>query len=427
MRLILVGPSHIPRLRHAIEVVGLPRPAEEISYFGDGGFPIWNKSIFQECRKVHRPGDRILLIVSDFRFGNSILTKKSSNTLNEIFIDGYTHVSKDLCTPKIDEKMKERCIQALQIWKHQFGDDLIIFHWTLAMRTLKNRLIKNHTNTDGIYRHPIWNIDKDNLQDNVKGLSELQTSTDLQACESLTIDNDLHPSTLGYFYINAIAVTADHYRSLRIAKSIYMAGLNSLVSSLKTQNSQKTLITGSSNFLKNLIRAIPLSCQKILEAEGISLENTSSPNRVSEDKSYNRIIHISQTKVTNQTTIEEATENILAAYPDNIKTNVSILFWDSLATQVMQWRARKLRNKPTGMIETKHSERIFNLFWNRNDFEFSYREIDRLVEYGAGGVPTIYGIFMVLASLPSTQPSVIVATALSEFNKAATSHNIKLN
>jgi len=428
MRLILVGPSHIPRIRHALEVVGLPRPVDEILYFGDGGFPVWKKSVFEQCCNEYRDGDKILLIVADFRFGNSILCDKSCNINDAVFFNGHTHVNRELCTLENDEQMKKLCVKALLKWKERFGDKLIILHWTLAMRTVKNRLSRQHVDSNGKYRHPVWNIDEPVFKTDVAGLSALQTTNELNICNSLTIDNDLHPSTLGYLYIIANTVTANHENSLMLAKTVYMAGINTLSSQLSNKPLQKTLFFGTSKVLNSITNAIPMSSRAALKVAGLEiLKQGETLDSIIQIGNVKNLIYISDNVINDQVTLDKCISNIRKELSGITDTKISILFWDAIATQVMQWRARNQRNAPTGLIEKSLAANIFHTFWSGSPSTFEFQSIDRLVEYGAGGAPTFWGILSVLTTAANSTSNGISNAVINSMSISAKNQSLVLS
>lgn len=418
MKLFLVGPSHIPRIRHAIENVGIPRPSKEIIYLGDGGYPLWTKSVFERCCTDFQPGDTILLIVADFRFGNSILMSQDNLTIENLFLDGYTHVKKELCTPDNDVKMKKRCLDALLIWKKHFGEDLVIFHWTLAMRTVKNRQARIHINKEGKYTHPTWNINEPAMLGNVNHLEDIQISSELDICNAMMIDNDLHPSSLGYLYINGIVHYRDHNRAIASARSIYMAGLNALTSKLKKLSTQRTLICGNSSALIKLKKAIPLSTLRALSELGIVFRfDIQDLSTAQELVPFEQIIFLSNRQLDSGSNQDFTLSSASSGTPE-----IVMFPWDAFATSVMQWRARNHRGLPTGMREKFFASEILHLLTPQEEpFEFS--EFDRVIEHGAGGAPTAWALFLLIAR---TQKTVTVKDlaqyAIEGMQQAAKSH-----
>lgn len=393
MRLIFVGPSHIPRIKHAFEVVKLPCKSSGNLYIGDGGFPIWKKSLMDECLKSYRPGDRVIIIFPDFRFGNKILKSNFSFERN-VFYDGFTHVDRELCSIEHDKKMRELCVKALIEWRKLLGGDLVILHWTLAMRTIKNRINKRYTNSDGVYLHPTWNLTDNDLQGDVYGLSELQTSNNIQLCNMLTLDNDLHPSTLGFLYIANIAVRPDHNIALLRAQKNYMSGMNFLVDKLKKSSTCKAVICGDSILIKFLEKFIPLSIRESLIKIGINIVS-SMPSSLNLKESSVNIILVSKSVINTMDDFEKERRSLLTSIA-NVKP-VSIIFWESITKQVMGWRARKSRKIPSQVNDLKISKELFNSVWTSNGGGFSFAELDRFVEYGAGGVPTIWAVMKIIA------------------------------
>lgn len=417
MRLILVGPSHIPRIRHALEVVGLPKPAQTIIYLGDGGFPIWKKSVFDDCCRQYQSGDKIILIAADFRFGNSITKDLPANFEDASFFDGYTHVTRDLCTVKNDNLLKDLCVRSLHSWKSQFGSSLTILHWTLAMRTVKNRLGKQHVDETGKYLHPVWNISESSFSGEVAGLAAVQHAEDLSAYSNLTIDNDLHPSTLGYLYISAISVFGTHDKSLAAAKSIYMSGINHLTSELSRGIHPRTLLFGTSKLLQTIITALPFSSRKSLSEAGLDILNRGEQIDASLAEKYEKLVYLSDQALDSCQAVDSANNVLKRLTP--IDENVRILYWEALATQVMQWRARNQRGVGTGLVENKLASEIYHTFWKKPSFEFDFKSINRLVEHGAGGSCTLWGVLTILTTSLDCNSFSIAEAALRSMSKTA--------
>jgi hypothetical protein len=418
MKLFFVGPSHIPRIRHAIENVGIPRPAKEIIYLGDGGYPVWNKSIFERCCADFQPGDTILLIVADFRFGNSVLMSQDALTAENVFLDGYTHVKRELCTLDSDLKMKQRCLDALLIWKKRFGEGLVIFHWTLAMRTAKNRLAHIHTDKEGKYTHPTWNINEDAMLGDVNYLDNIQTSSELDICNAMMIDNDLHPSSLGYLYINGTARYRDHNLAIASARSIYMAGLNALTSRLTKLSTKRTVICGDSSAIVKLKKAIPLGTLKALSELGVDFRlDIQDLSLVQQVIPFDQLIYFSNRKLDSS-----RDEDFTLLRTNSLIPKTIIFFWDAFAALIMQWRARNQRGLPTGMRERLLTQEILR-FFIPNQASFEFCEFDRIIEHGAGGAPTAWALFLLIARTQKTNNVEDLAhLAIEGMQRAAKSH-----
>jgi hypothetical protein len=399
MTLVLVGPSHIPRLRHALEIVGLPRPTKEIVYLGDGGYPVWNKEAFDECCEIVSPSDQILLIIADFRFGNSILSNDNVEANGEILQSGHTHIKRELCTVEADHIMKKRCIDAIAIWKHKFGSNLTILHWTLAMRTVKNRILGHHVDSSGVYRHPVWNVDDAAFSEDINELSLIQHDSDLSSYDAFTIDNDLHPSTLGYLYITSYAVIGKHSLASDNARKIYLSGINALISSIAGGPLQGCILCGNSSAISTIKSAMPISARSFLSKLHIEMISprkgppfTDAAGALTTD----RIVFISNSPVSNEQDVSEAEDKILATFATELRTKVVILFWDALAMRIMQWRARTQRSLKTNSNEQLFVLQLFKKFWRSESQNANFYQLDKLIEYGAGGSPTFWGICQIL-------------------------------
>jgi hypothetical protein len=295
------------------------------------------------------------------------------------------------------------------------------------MRTVKNRLSRQHIDSNNKYNHPVWNIDDPIFRMDVSGLSSLQTTHELNIINSLTIDNDLHPSTLGYLYIIANAVTADHEKSLTLAKTVYMAGINSLSANLTKKPTQKYLFCGTSKVLTSLLNVLPISLRTALSAAGIDiLAPGEIPESHSQKGQIENLMYITDHKIDDQESLNKCIADIHKKLSDTASAKISILFWDALATQVMQWRARNLRNAPTGLTEKHLAANTFYAFWPERSPNFDFHLIDRLIEHGAGGAPTFWGVLSILTRAGNTASDDISNAAMDAMRRSAESHSLVL-
>jgi hypothetical protein len=252
----------------------------------------------------------------------------------------------------------------------------------------------------------------------VANLRELQTSDELDICNALMIDNDLHPSTLGYLYINGAALYRDHKLAVASARSIYMAGINALISQFTAHSTAKTLICGDSSAVASLKRAVPLGTLKTLSGLGVELRpEIKDLGSALQVESVERIIFMS-TKILDVGSDEDLA--YLRSGPREEK--VTVFFWNTLATLTMQWRARNQRGLPTGLREKMFAKEILGRLLSSQE-SFDFNEYDRLIEHGAGGAPTAWALFLILAHTQGPKSAKLLASsAIQGMQRASDVH-----
>lgn len=402
--LFVVGPSHVPRWRHVIENVGYPGPVGEIVYVGDGGYPVWNRSMLETVSRRYKPGDRVFLIVSDFRFGNARL-RAGPIERTAIFADGFTHVNRTLISLTNDLRMKSLALAALSEWRRVFGDDLLIFHWTLAMQAVQNRLDGRYVDMKGNYHHPLWNVGEFSIFANdVEGI-ELFAEEDANRLKSLYIDRDLHPSPLGFLYMNEVLRTRNHVVSFSAAFQVYREAFGRLFEALSAGPVRRVAIFGDSCFIEVLQRIVPLEFRRKLEMFGVYIldynRTTSLVNLF--DLQLDEILFVSRIVGSHAECVEQV--GLLRNKYQAVARHVSVLPWEMMFAFAVKRRGGYRSGIRTPLL----ADELASLqFAASLDFRWLIEEggIDRFVDHGAGAGPTLAGVFYVLSTAAGVEPLV---------------------
>lgn len=226
---IIVGPSHAVRWRHAITNGALPKPYDDPRIIGEGGFPVWNRSIFGQVFQRHETGMPIFLILPDFRFGNSIYENRSF-ALGQ-FYNHHSHVKKHLIRPEVDAVLYRQHVENLMTWRVVFGRDLSIFDWTQMMTASEHRWTGRYVDTDGHYANPLyaeWTA-WDRLRLGAKTWPETLLIKENARMRRLIVDRALHPSAIGFFLLHHMVHGDPFVAALEKAEGLWKRWLRTLV------------------------------------------------------------------------------------------------------------------------------------------------------------------------------------------------------
>ncbi len=147
-KMLVIGPSHVKRLEHALEYGILPGSRLTLEFLGRDGMPIWHPVFTKHLTSADY--EHIFVIVGDFRFGNKIFAKTEAKQA-----DG---VAKELINFDNDQKLYEKSLATIDEWIALFGNKITFLFWDLLGREFTNRHENKYT-IDGQYRHPVWNYD----------------------------------------------------------------------------------------------------------------------------------------------------------------------------------------------------------------------------------------------------------------------------
>ncbi|WP_237153014.1 hypothetical protein [Oryzibacter oryziterrae] len=206
-RLCIVGPSHVVRWEHLLAIGSLPPPGCEVSFVHSTGAPLWDREVFEATADVAaRTDSRIVLIIGDFRFGNSIVRDNLQPRYGDLF-SGYSHITSELIGARSDLEVRLRAEYALLLWRKTYGERLRMVYWTQAMRSVVDGLAGKHLNPQGVSTHPLWPLDRyartgDPIVPDLSAV--LQRRPERYA--KLIVDNDLHPSAIGYSLLEKLGL-----------------------------------------------------------------------------------------------------------------------------------------------------------------------------------------------------------------------------
>ncbi len=394
--LFVVGPSHVPRWRHVIETLGYPRPAKDLTFVGDGGYPVWNLASFARVQRDFKAGDKVYLIVGDFRFGNRRLNEWPFSS-ERIFENGYTHVERDLIGAQNDQRMKALCLAALAKWREAFGDDLFVLHWTLAMQAVQCRIEGRYLDR-GVLVHPSWNVVEFSVFANdVEGLWRF-ADPDATKLKSLFVDRDLHPSALGYLYLTEVFKLRNSDKAFSSAFQAYRVAFDRIFRTLEQRERRRVLITGDSYAIEVMDRAVPYEFRARLESLGIKLAFKSS-------------------RVDNSLVASDVFDEtvFVSAFPFDDDTQIGTPEWERIRqrfqgiakrTIVVPWEAMyRLMTTRRGRYSAREwvplSDRELAFLSDAAELDYvdliELGSLHRMMEHGAGGAPTLEGIFFILS------------------------------
>lgn len=253
----------------------LPAPFASTSSLGEGGFPVWNRTVFAQMVARHEVGQPIFLIVPDFRFGNSIA---SGPFVSGQFYAGHTHIRKEAIRPRIDAIMYRHQVDCLAIWRSVFGRDLMIFEWTMLMNASTHHAEGRHMDEDG-YVNPAYAAW---VQSDRPRLAALSWPPGLLERENdrlrrLIVDRSQHPSAIGFMVQHGMMTGLDFAAALVRAEEIWAAWCAELVRIVAAQAGPVVALSGSSIWLTTALRQMPQGVPAALAAAGVILPGQRVP------------------------------------------------------------------------------------------------------------------------------------------------------
>lgn len=188
---IVLGPSHLTRWVNYIEKGNLLNPDFEL--WGVSGLSIFSKSIDNCLDFWINSSDKaeIVILVPDFRIGNSCLISDSSNPL---FI--YKHAMK---ISGADEELKFKFFRRLDDLIHSYGSRVKLIFWCQYGREMINRREGKYVDKEsGEYHHIItYNELKKRYE---KNIIDIEVDKD-KYFSLIETDGSIHPTLEGYLYL----------------------------------------------------------------------------------------------------------------------------------------------------------------------------------------------------------------------------------
>ncbi|WP_247960929.1 hypothetical protein [Ensifer sesbaniae] len=327
-----------------------------------------------------------MLIVADFRFGNAIVG--SSPLPSSLFVDGYRNVSREYLDSSTDELLLAKCSAALSQWRETFGEKLLVIHWTGLARRNEDMLRGKYV-SNGVYRHPTWNFDGLESED----ISALAKAP-LEVIRALYVDDNLHPSALGFRYLELRGKLTPPAEALRDSIRWIEERVRSF---LRSPHREAVLVTGDSVWVKSAVRLLYGRPLATLSQSGVYIKPLTFDEitKFTRDHAVNKVVF-----VTDQ---GPHREQFMASCFDAIERRISsggqrvqvTLFpWAAIAREVVSRRHRDLLHLATPDFPTL-------IKWLRtmqvDQFLDQAVDFDKNVDLGEELIPTLEGIRLILS------------------------------
>jgi hypothetical protein len=263
---LIVGPSHVIRWRHLVENKSIDRPSSPQTFVGSGGLPVWSARNLNMAYSRADDVEKMLYIVGDFRFGNSICGSIEEFPL---FTDGYIGVEQGNLNEHCDLELYKKCTQALEVWRSTFESKIRILHWSLLGRQVLDRLKGKYIH-EKVYKHPVWNLSDFIVDDSGSDIIDLRPLQSLPMFQvmRLFLDEDIHPTHAGYLFIANMFYDNDEpiHAFATAVDAVERTILQSIPDNIEKSGST-IAITGHSIWLDTLCRYMgPLGLAKMRAA-----------------------------------------------------------------------------------------------------------------------------------------------------------------
>ncbi|RDL47464.1 hypothetical protein BLJAPNOD_06304 [Ensifer sp. M14] len=294
--------------------------------------------------------------------------------------------------------MKSLCLAALAEWRRVFGDNLFILQWTLAMQAIQCRMEKRYLNANGVLAHPSWNIvEMTLLANDVQGMWRF-ADADAVKFKSLFVDRDLHPSALGYLYLTEVYRTRNHEEAFWAAFRSYRVAFDRIFNAFGTIERRRRILTGDSFAIKVMDRMIPLEFRRRFEELGLRM--VFSPDTaldIAKDcEPFDELVYVSQAKL-GSVPNDAATQwsKTREKFKDAAQ-KVTILPWEAIFEQLSVRRGGYASG-----VRVPLALDVFDTLRGAADLDYidllECGGANDLVEHGAGGAPTLDGVFFILS------------------------------
>lgn len=285
----IFGPSHLVRWSDHVKNGVIKSNFSSHQLVGQGGLPIWSKSLFKNVSFNIRKGGNVAILVGDFRFGNVICMENGSdkNTLR----DGFLSINPLAISKEFDLLLFNRSISALKLLQRVVGNQATFIFWDLFCRQIQDRLLGNYIK-DFSYNHPIWNYQK--IQELLPDLHQINLSPlltmPMHEVNRLFIDNSSHPSQISYYLLeNLLGKNLSPLNAYSLAVSQFENDFLTLLSNTLLKKKKLFLLTGESIWLDTLIQTLGANGQLRLAKSGLII---SLPNPAAGRLSINELSNI---------------------------------------------------------------------------------------------------------------------------------------
>lgn len=388
MKTIIVGPSHVVRWEHAVKSGSIDAPFTGVVFVGLGEAPIWSKELLDKVSNIYNEGDRIIIVMGDFRFGNNVFERPGAN--DELFVTGFRNISKDFINEGNDKFLINKSLEALNFWHARYGDSISVIHWTLVMRSAEDRSKNKYVDSQGTYKHPLY--------DGLRIIKESNFSCDISPSfyvppyelHRYYIDDDLHPSPKGYQLMRHLALgnkweDAVSFTELGFLRSLLL-GLN-----FRKNSYRKVLICGDSVFLSYILRLFTNNDLNFLESIGIYIKQSSFENlaNLTFKENIKDLIFITKNGFHNPS----FSKKDIAAIPEMSKSfgykgRIGVIPWESIGYYAISFRHPTLERYRKDISD-------ISLWLSSSGFmlqKLNVQGLDEIYDVGEKVMPTLKGI-----------------------------------
>jgi len=395
----LFGPSHVNRiqkyLNDQILVVN-----ETYFLFGIAGAPVWNLDFSQKIDELSSSCQRLVVMVGDFRFGNSIIEDIKGGSHQEL-VNNYIGINKKYLDAESSLILKEKCMNAIQKLEERHTGKIYFLFWDLAFRQVLDRLDGKYITNGGKYNHPFFNYSSDvnsvlKTSDHLIDI-EYILSISMHKARRLIIDRSCHPSWIGCnFILNLLrGINAKESLDSAFAQFDNLAALWIRMLQEGKGSAKALILTGRSEWLLSLLRYLDADHIKFMLDNDIYIipSDRTSWGHLSTIfnfaiKSIKDLIEHSYLCIfsyKNKTVAKDLLT--LFQIPSLKPKSIACIDWDYSASQIVESRG-ETPNLQICNEETPEYE-------DRCRLELD----DKCVEYGPQMTPTIEGIDRVIAAI----------------------------
>jgi hypothetical protein len=369
---LILGPSHINRWIESIRCNVIPT-LNNLKLIGRGGSAIWSQFLSQ-YEKDFDSYEKIVYIVGDFRFGNRSL-------LDDSLPRNHHGIDKNLINHENDIILFSKCIEKIKsLINSKNGHKIKFIFWDLALREHNNKRLNKFVN-NGVYNHPIWNLqDVENIfSENVLSLSTLEENI----LDKMYIDSSNHPSIWGYKLLHWLVEghQSENFSINKISPSLFF-------------NQNEIIYAGDSIFVKyvnDFINRGIVKFQNFVNLKQSDLISFAQKNHSKE------IIFISSLSCNDDNILFFLKRiNSLIRITNMFNSRIKIIFWEAYAKEIIGSRENKYQHLSSNYYLNRHEN--FKSHFELDSYHPKIDTIDSqgLVELNINLQPTLKGINWIL-------------------------------